>query len=55
MSRKSDNAEERRAQADRVLKRADRQDPERRNRERRTTELRRKQQRRGSLASPKKK
>jgi hypothetical protein len=55
MSRKSDNAEERRAQADRVLKRADRQDPERRNRERRTTQPRRKTQRRGSTASPKKK
>jgi hypothetical protein len=54
MSRKSDNAEERRAQADRVLKRADRQDPDRRNRERRRPEPRRKMERRGS-AAPKKK
>ena len=53
MSRRSDNAEERRAQADRVLKRADRQDPDRKNRERRTVELRRKNERRGSR-SPKK-
>jgi hypothetical protein len=55
MSRKSDNAEERRAQADRVLKRADRQDPDRRNRERRAAEPRRKKERRGSTSSPKKK
>ena len=53
MSRNSDNADERRAQVERVLQRADRQDPERRNRERRT-EQRRKAQRRGAVA-PKKK
>ena len=53
MSRRSDNAEERRAQADRVLKRADRQDPDRKNRERRTVELRRKNERRGSRSSKK--
>jgi len=53
MSRKSDNADERRAQVERVLQRADRQDPERRNRERRATEQRRKAERRA--AAPKKK
>ena len=53
MSRKSDNADERRAQVERVLRRADRQDQERRNRERRT-ELRRKAERRGAV-TPKKK
>ena len=53
MSRKSDNADERRAQVERVLRRADRLDPERRNRERRT-ELRRTAERRGAVA-PKKK
>ena len=54
MSRKSDNADERRAQVERVLQRADRQDPDRRNRERRTTDQRRKAERRGAVA-PKKK
>ena len=53
MSRKSDNADERRAQVERVLQRADRQHPERRNRERRATEQRRKAERRA--AAPKKK
>ena len=37
---KSDNADERRAQVEPVLQRADRQDPERRNRGRRKTERR---------------
>ena len=54
MSRNRDNADERRAQADRVLKRADRQDPDRRNRERRTVAPRRKAERRGPSSSPKK-
>ena len=58
MSRKSDNAAERRAQAERVLKRADRLDPERRNRERRAQDDRRKSDRREASPSargPKKK
>jgi hypothetical protein len=54
MSRNSDNADERREQVERVLQRADRQDPDRRNRERRATEQRRKAERRGATA-PKKK
>ena len=54
MSRNRDNADERRAQADRVLKRADRQDPDRRNRERRNVAPRRKAERRGPSSSPKK-
>jgi hypothetical protein len=54
MSRKSDNADERRAQVERVLQRADRQDPERRNRERRSPKPRRKAERRVAT-SPKKK
>ena len=53
MSRKSDNADERRAQVERVLQRADRQDPERRNRERRSADPRRKTERRAAK-SPKK-
>jgi hypothetical protein len=54
MSRKSDNAEERRAQADRVLSRADRQDPYRKNRERRILGPRRTADDRAASSSPKK-
>ena len=54
MSRKSDNAEERRAQADRVLRRADRQDPDRKNRERRIVVPRRSGNGRVASSSPKK-
>jgi hypothetical protein len=53
MSRKSDNADERCAQVERVLQRADRQDPDRRNRDRRSLETRRKAERRAAK-SPKK-
>ena len=45
MAQKSDD--ERQAQADRVIKRADRQEPDRPNRERRTEERRTKVTRRG--------
>jgi hypothetical protein len=48
MSRKSDNAEERRAQADRVLTRADRQDPDRRHRDQRPAERRKTERRAAS-------